>query len=257
LSYLFNGIVRRHLSRESRIGCAPHRLSRDLGGTSDKSIAHVDTISFPQTEEIIPVGGVIKIGKHEIIADAPVYSGDPVPDRCPSCTALLWEQAIESRVLWFVHRNQYWMRCSTACRSYVCSGEEKNFYVWGKEEKLSSRMFRDGILRDRERLLCKSLHGEHVYFILSKECERVKIGRSSRLYQRLGSLRGDSPTPLFLVFSFMEGMRGWTEKKIHKELVVHRSHGEWFESNAAFEWLLDTFPEFQCAVMSKMSGLRI
>jgi len=88
-----------------------------------------------------------------------------------------------------------------------------------------------------------------VYMVGSQELERVKIGVSTVVSERLATLRSCSPSPLVLVAA----IRGsyWTEARIHETASGSRLHGEWFS------WTQEVYAAFTGAYAApppKMSG---
>lgn len=66
-----------------------------------------------------------------------------------------------------------------------------------------------------------------VYFVKSLETDRIKIGYTKNLKQRLSKMQTDSAERLKVLFAF-ESLPV-DEKTLHAALADDRHHGEWFE----------------------------
>ena len=66
-----------------------------------------------------------------------------------------------------------------------------------------------------------------VYFIADETGEKVKIGITEDVQQRLRSLQMSSPTPLRLSGTIRGGRR--VEAELHERFARIRLHGEWFK----------------------------
>jgi len=65
-----------------------------------------------------------------------------------------------------------------------------------------------------------------IYFILGAGTEKVKIGYSTNVKERLSGLQIGSPVKLLVIGSFPGEFEH--EARLHKFLEKYRSHGEWF-----------------------------
>jgi Meiotically up-regulated gene 113 len=74
-----------------------------------------------------------------------------------------------------------------------------------------------------------------VYFI--GNAERVKIGVTYRLQQRLNGLRNSCPTPLTLL-AYTPG-DVWIEQAYHWRFAAARLHGEWFTRTDEINSVID------------------
>jgi Meiotically up-regulated gene 113 len=79
-------------------------------------------------------------------------------------------------------------------------------------------------------------HHYFVYFIASEGLEKIKIGITQDIKDRISSLRCDSPCHLYVLgFIRVKGGRvaaTKVEKQFHQYFEPFHSHGEWFELNA-------------------------
>jgi len=66
-----------------------------------------------------------------------------------------------------------------------------------------------------------------IYFILAPSVNKVKIGVSDKIEQRLSNLQVGSPVKLELLLYFKADPH--IENKLHERFCEYRSHGEWFE----------------------------
>jgi len=69
-------------------------------------------------------------------------------------------------------------------------------------------------------------HETGIYFVLAPDVNRVKIGKSKNLPNRLTALKTGSPVELELVAYFLGPHDA--EPFIHKVFHKYRLHGEWF-----------------------------
>lgn len=70
--------------------------------------------------------------------------------------------------------------------------------------------------------------GQHLYFVVAPELNRVKIGIAADPHQRLMDLQVSCPTRLYIEFVCPYVGRE-TEKKLHKAFKDLNISGEWFE----------------------------
>lgn len=85
----------------------------------------------------------------------------------------------------------------------------------------------------------------YIYFILSEEVSRVKIGRSSSPETRMNEMQTGSPTKLLLICEIELPMK--YEGILHEFFKDDRSHGEWFEYS-------EDIKTFICMVQEKGGG---
>lgn len=79
-------------------------------------------------------------------------------------------------------------------------------------------------------------NGRHLYFI---QCgDRVKIGRSNNVHNRLRDLNVKSGEQLILLASIKEG--GRLERDYHKRFHDARLNGEWFQLTAELRAAIET-----------------
>lgn len=78
---------------------------------------------------------------------------------------------------------------------------------------------------------------DFVYFIQGDVTERIKIGQTGNIPQRLSELNtGSEPlTLLGYVFSSV-----YTEKVLHRKFAAHRVHSEWFAPNPEVLQFIDS-----------------
>ena len=82
-----------------------------------------------------------------------------------------------------------------------------------------------------------STSSKKTYAIASEDMAMVKIGRTERIESRLVDLQAASPVRLVLIATVDHDI----ERRLHKVLVKHRRHGEWFELNEEFmAWIRRT-----------------
>ena len=86
---------------------------------------------------------------------------------------------------------------------------------------------------------CDEEEGYFIYFIVSEEHPKLKIGITVDISQRLTQLRAMSPCKLYL-FGFVKvrGSRSDTltiEESLHEYFRRHRTHGEWFDLDPTIE----------------------
>jgi hypothetical protein len=78
-----------------------------------------------------------------------------------------------------------------------------------------------------------------IYFVGEPEGESpIKVGMSSKepSLSRFTELTTMSPVPLKIFFKAPVSDRYATEAALHRELGPYRSHGEWFDRDAALAW---------------------
>ena len=66
-----------------------------------------------------------------------------------------------------------------------------------------------------------------IYFVLAKEVDRVKIGRTVNIFERFSTMQTCSPVKLDLLVYFAAPV--CIEKKIHARFASYHCHGEWFK----------------------------
>jgi hypothetical protein len=66
-----------------------------------------------------------------------------------------------------------------------------------------------------------------IYFIQGKDTQKIKIGFSDNINNRIITLQSSSPDKLSLI-GFIPGGGRIMEKELHKRFKAHCSHGEWF-----------------------------
>jgi hypothetical protein len=71
--------------------------------------------------------------------------------------------------------------------------------------------------------------GIHVYFLLAKRCNRIKIGSSANPQRRMNELGTSCPDDLELLGTMSADIA--TEPAIHRKFKRFRVQGEWFESD--------------------------
>lgn len=72
-----------------------------------------------------------------------------------------------------------------------------------------------------------------VYFVLAPEVQRVKIGTTDSLCNRLQMLRAFSPCTLTILGTIPGGRK--TELHWHKKWISARDHNEWFDYTLELE----------------------
>lgn len=68
----------------------------------------------------------------------------------------------------------------------------------------------------------------YVYLLQAEGTERWKIGRSSNFYQRLATLRKQSPFPLVVEHVIFSQEHEALEAALHEKFRERRVYGEWF-----------------------------
>lgn len=92
---------------------------------------------------------------------------------------------------------------------------------------------RDSFFPHRRELDARSRHCPMVYFLLARECDRLKIGTSESIFERFKLLQDRSPCLLEFLGTAAGGQD--LEARIHRALCQFRDHGEWFHWNATME----------------------
>lgn len=75
-----------------------------------------------------------------------------------------------------------------------------------------------------------------VYFIVSMDLQRVKIGTTTNLVGRMQSLTRENPYPLLLVGEIDGGH--YVEAVLQKRFELYAAHGEWFHTCPELEELI-------------------
>lgn len=70
------------------------------------------------------------------------------------------------------------------------------------------------------------VESSQVYFIYSRDANKVKIGHSTHPASRLKTLQTGSPVPLEILATIEGGEN--LERKLHERFTSAHSHGEWF-----------------------------
>jgi hypothetical protein len=80
-----------------------------------------------------------------------------------------------------------------------------------------------------------------VYFLFARSVNRVKIGYSQTPYERLSTLKGNSPVDVELL-GMVPGSKK-LEERLHTEFRKHRHHGEWFHLTEKLRTRIDCLIE--------------
>lgn len=108
-------------------------------------------------------------------------------------------------------------------------------FAWCYDCRIEQGRQSGGLARQPEKLLSVKKNRTQltgtIYFVLSKELNRIKIGHTQRrdIDKRIKAIQGQSPSILVLM-AIMSGSVA-DELILHKRFAAYHSHNEWFEAS--------------------------